>query len=263
MQHGLPSDGTPLVPQAGDASASLHAGTPDNVNVSLGTPTPGSMVAEDVTIQPCNSAQHFFVTDLAMTAPQGAEIANMQALGAAPQAVPGPTGQQQFCCSTPAHAGAQHAHAGAQVPGCLPQGGAQAYWGNGYTPMPMHTPPWAQQQPPQLCSSGMPPPSIAGPSSAPYSHAQPPNTSYGNTPFYPYAHAPAPAAGWSHHDATWGDRNLYGLLITFGRGAVAHATKKLSLVLDSSMEAESIASSKAGESITYAREILDCCNVAK
>ena len=48
MQHGLPSDGTPLVPQAGDASASLHAGTLDNVNVSLGTPTPGSMVAEDV-----------------------------------------------------------------------------------------------------------------------------------------------------------------------------------------------------------------------
>ena len=47
-------------------------------------------------------------------------------------------------------------------------------------------------------------------------------------------------------NATWGDRNLYGLLITYGRGAIAHATKKLSLVLDSSMEAESIASSKAG-----------------
>ena len=72
---------------------------------------------------------------------------------------------------------------------------------------------------------------------------------------------PATADLEASADATWGDRNLYGLLITFGRGAIAHATKKLSLVLDSSMEAESIASSKAGESITYAREILRALGV--
>ena len=39
-------------------------------------------------------------------------------------------------------------------------------------------------------------------------------------------------------------------------------TKKLGLMLDSSMEAESIGSSKAGELITYAREILRAMGIA-
>ena len=35
-----------------------------------------------------------------------------------------------------------------------------------------------------------------------------------------------------------------------------HQTKKIALIVDSSMESEAIASSKAGEAVTYAREIL-------
>ena len=59
-----------------------------------------------------------------------------------------------------------------------------------------------------------------------------------------------------HADATWGDRNLYGLLLTYAGGAVLHQTKKISLIVDSTMEAEAIASAKCAESISYAREIL-------
>ena len=40
------------------------------------------------------------------------------------------------------------------------------------------------------------------------------------------------------------------------RGAICHQTKKINLLLDSSMEAEAIGSSKCGELISYAREIL-------
>ena len=72
---------------------------------------------------------------------------------------------------------------------------------------------------------------------------------------------PAPAALESSADATWGDRLLYGLQLTYGRGAVAHMTKKIGLILDSSMEAEGVASSKAGEVDTYAREILRALGV--
>jgi hypothetical protein len=57
-------------------------------------------------------------------------------------------------------------------------------------------------------------------------------------------------------DASWGDRMCYGMLITFARGAVYHCTKKIGLILDSSMEAEAVGTSKAGEASTYAREIL-------
>ena len=67
----------------------------------------------------------------------------------------------------------------------------------------------------------------------------------------------------AHADATWGarnvelgDRDVYGLILTYGRAAVYHATKKINLVLDSSMEAEAIGSSKAGEVVAFAREIL-------
>ena len=57
-------------------------------------------------------------------------------------------------------------------------------------------------------------------------------------------------------DATWGDRNVYGLILTFAGAAVLHQTKKIALIVDSSMESEAIGSSKAGEAISYAREIL-------
>ena len=66
---------------------------------------------------------------------------------------------------------------------------------------------------------------------------------------------PAPSALEASANATWGDRNVVSLLITRGNGTVAHSTKKLNLMLDSSMEAEAIGSSKAGEVTTYAREI--------
>ena len=67
---------------------------------------------------------------------------------------------------------------------------------------------------------------------------------------------PAPAELIAHADATWGDRNVYGLIITYAGAAILHAVKKISMIVDSSMEAESIGTSKAGESIAYAREIL-------
>jgi hypothetical protein len=59
-----------------------------------------------------------------------------------------------------------------------------------------------------------------------------------------------------HGDATWGDRIVYGIIITFAGGAVFHQTKKIALIVDSSMESEAIASSKTAETVSYAREIL-------
>ena len=66
----------------------------------------------------------------------------------------------------------------------------------------------------------------------------------------------------AHADATWGDRNVYGLLLTFAGGAVLHQTKKIALIVDSSMESEAIASSKGGETIAYAREVLRGLGIA-
>ena len=63
-------------------------------------------------------------------------------------------------------------------------------------------------------------------------------------------------------DATWGDRNVYGLLITFAGGAVYHVTKKIALIVDSSMETEAIASAKAGEQVEVAREVLRAFGIA-
>ena len=71
----------------------------------------------------------------------------------------------------------------------------------------------------------------------------------------------APAELESHADATWGDRNVYALILTFGGAAVLHCTKKIALAIDSSMETEAIGSSKAGESVAYAREILRALGV--
>ena len=66
----------------------------------------------------------------------------------------------------------------------------------------------------------------------------------------------APTELESHADATWGERNLYGLILTYAGAVIYHATKKIALIVDSSMESEAIASAKAGESVSYAREIL-------
>jgi hypothetical protein len=72
---------------------------------------------------------------------------------------------------------------------------------------------------------------------------------------------PAPALLEGMADATWGDRNLYAILLTFGGGAVFHTVKKISLIVDSSMETEAVASCKGAESIAYAREILRALGV--
>ena len=57
-------------------------------------------------------------------------------------------------------------------------------------------------------------------------------------------------------DATWGDRNLYAMLITFYRGTVRHLVKKIGLVIDSTHEAEAIGTSKVSEEVSYARVVL-------
>ena len=67
--------------------------------------------------------------------------------------------------------------------------------------------------------------------------------------------APAPANLEGHADATWGDRNLYGLILTYAGAAIYHSTKKIALIVDSSMETEAIASAKGAETISYAREV--------
>ena len=72
---------------------------------------------------------------------------------------------------------------------------------------------------------------------------------------------PAGAALDAHADATWGDRNIYGLILTYAGAAVLHQVKKISLVVDSTMESEAIGSSKAGEAVAYAREILRAMGV--
>jgi len=56
-------------------------------------------------------------------------------------------------------------------------------------------------------------------------------------------------------DATWGDRNIYGILVMMHGGAVVNDTKKMVLV-DSSTEGEGIASSKCAEIVTVGRNIL-------
>ena len=79
----------------------------------------------------------------------------------------------------------------------------------------------------------------------------------------------APAALTSFADATWnadnkpdavgtistGGRDIYAILITKGGASVAHQTKKVGLICDSSMETEAIATSKVGELVEYAREV--------
>ena len=68
--------------------------------------------------------------------------------------------------------------------------------------------------------------------------------------------APAELKGHADGDATWGDRCLYAIILTFGGAVVLHQCKKVGMLVDSSMESESVGTSKAGELIAYAREIL-------
>ena len=44
----------------------------------------------------------------------------------------------------------------------------------------------------------------------------------------------------AHADASWGDRNIYGLILTYAGAAVLHQVKKISLVVDSTMESEAM-----------------------
>ena len=67
---------------------------------------------------------------------------------------------------------------------------------------------------------------------------------------------PAPAELEAHADATWGDRCVYAVILTFGGAAVLHQIKKIGMLVDSSMESEAVGTSKAAEIIAYAREIL-------
>jgi hypothetical protein len=57
-------------------------------------------------------------------------------------------------------------------------------------------------------------------------------------------------------DATWCERNLYGLLLTFARASVLHQTKKIGILTDSSTESEAIGSAKGAEVVTCARNVL-------
>ena len=57
-------------------------------------------------------------------------------------------------------------------------------------------------------------------------------------------------------DATWCERNLYAIILTFHRGAIFHVVKKIGMLTDSSHESEAVASAKAAECVTYAREVL-------
>ena len=66
---------------------------------------------------------------------------------------------------------------------------------------------------------------------------------------------PAPDGLCMAADACWGDRCMYGLCLTYRGAAVHHVTKKLGLIVDSTMEAEAMASSRGGEIIDMAREI--------
>ena len=45
----------------------------------------------------------------------------------------------------------------------------------------------------------------------------------------------------AHADAPWGDRNLYGIVLLYGGGAVLHQCKKVGLLVDCTMEVEAVA----------------------
>ena len=49
---------------------------------------------------------------------------------------------------------------------------------------------------------------------------------------------------------------MYALMLTLHGGAIAHSAKMMHLILDSSTESEAVATSKTGELVTYARNIM-------
>jgi hypothetical protein len=61
-------------------------------------------------------------------------------------------------------------------------------------------------------------------------------------------------------DASWGDRNLMGILLMLNGASVLDLCKKFELV-DSSTEAEGIASARAAEIVAFAREIMRALGV--
>ena len=66
---------------------------------------------------------------------------------------------------------------------------------------------------------------------------------------------PAPAALEALADASWGNRNLIGIILTYGGAAVLIQVKKAQLVCISTIEVEAVATSKAAEKVVFAREI--------
>ena len=69
-------------------------------------------------------------------------------------------------------------------------------------------------------------------------------------------HSGAPLAIQGVADATWGlSMDLYGILITYNGGAIFHQTKKINVVMQSSMETEGFATGKVTEMAVYCREI--------
>ena len=69
-------------------------------------------------------------------------------------------------------------------------------------------------------------------------------------------HGGAPLALQGVADATWGlTTDLYGLIITFCGGSIFHQTKKINVVLQSSMETEGFASAELSKMVVYAREV--------
>jgi len=59
----------------------------------------------------------------------------------------------------------------------------------------------------------------------------------------------------AHADASWGDRNLYSIVLLYGGGAFLHQCKKVGLLIDYTMEVEAVATGKVAEVVAYAREV--------
>ena len=66
---------------------------------------------------------------------------------------------------------------------------------------------------------------------------------------------PAPATLEAHADANWGDRNVYAIVLTMGGGCILYVVKKIQLLTMTTMENEAVATGKAAEQVTFAREI--------
>ena len=56
-------------------------------------------------------------------------------------------------------------------------------------------------------------------------------------------------------DATWKLHNVYGLIATYYGGTIYGCTRRISIICDSSMQAEAVPTAKAGELAAWAREV--------